>query len=194
MSFTCGKCGIELDTEGGLKRHHTRIHGPYTAQDLRSSGIEPSSRDIARSLDSGNTSIDSVIANAPETEDEAKSKNAPSSRRNNKEAKERAGDIAEFQRLRPQLVERWKRRLRIPYSLWARLADDPQIALSEKEVTEGAEMHVDFCEAMGWLKAGKVEAIIDLTLWHGGTILGRSEVGKQLLSQLQHTEEPPTEK
>lgn len=181
MAFTCAKCGIPMDTEGGLKRHLTTKHGGYTQQDLRDTGIEPTQRDIARSLDGGNMSIDDVIANAPENESDAK-QNKPG-KRQNKEIKSQMQDLEDFRRLRPQLVERWKRRLRVPYSMWARLANDPEIALSDKEVTEGAEMHVDFCEAMGWLKAGKVEAIVDIIFWHGATGLSRSQLGKQLLAQ-----------
>lgn len=186
MAFTCAKCGVEMATEGGLKRHHTRVHGPYSADDLRASGIETTGKDIARSID-GNQTIEDVILKSPDTESSAKDKT-----QNKREAKERAEEIAEFRRLRPQLVDRWKRRLRIPYSLWATLAHDPQIALTEKECQDGAELHVDFCEAMGWLKAGKIEAIIDLGLWHSATALSRSDLGKALIASFQT--KPPEEK
>lgn len=180
MSFKCPKenCGIELDTEGGLKRHMTRIHGPYSAQDLRDAGIAPTRNDVARTLDSGHSSIDSVVASAPDTETSDKDKKPG---RESKESKIKAAEIAEFDRLRPQLIKRWKRRLRIPFSMWARLADDPEIALSEDELNEGAEMHVDFCQAMGWLRAGKIEAVMDMTFWWGATALSRSQAGKELL-------------
>lgn len=174
----------------------TRRHGGYTVEDLRSNGITPNNRDIARSLDSGHTGIDSVIAGAPDLESDAEPEGKKRTRqpKQTTEEKQKASDLEEFQRLRPQLTERWKRRLRIPYSLWARLANDPQIALSERELDEGAIMHVDFCEAMGWLKAGKIEAIIDLSLWHGATALSRSDLGKQLLRSFSgDTEQVPVE-
>lgn len=191
MAFTCPKCQIDLDTEGGLKRHMTKKHGGYYADDLRNAGITPNERDIARALDGGNTSIDTVIDSAPNTESSTKTNSTGKRGGTAKESRILAEQQAEFQRLRPQLVERWKRRLRIPYSLWARLASDPGIALTEKELEEGATMHVDFCEAMGWLKAGKIEAIMDLTLWHGATALSRSELGKQLLNSFNAKEQPP---
>jgi hypothetical protein len=187
MSYTCTKCdpSIDFDTEGGLKRHLTRKHGGYYVEDLRSAGVSVNQRDIARSLDSGNTSIDSVIASAPDTESSGKVDGAQTNqKRTSKEAREKLQELEEFRRLRPQLIDRWKRRLRIPYSMWARLANDPEIMLPEKELEEGATLHVDFCEAMGWLKAGKIEAMVDLTLWHGGTILSRSQFGKSLIASI----------
>jgi hypothetical protein len=186
MSFNCPRCSIPLDTEGGLKRHMTRKHGGYNSDEIVSAGGEPSGKDIARSID-GHVSIDSVVADAPESETIKKDK-AAEKREQKKSEKERE----EFLRLRPQLVNRWKRRLRIPYSLWARLTDDQDIKLSEQELTEGAELHVDFCDAMGWFRAGKIEAIMDLGMWHGATILSRSKTGKSLLNSFKEKPDEST--
>jgi len=162
------------------------MHGGYYAQDLRNSGVTVTDRDIARSLDGGHTNIDGVVDSAPETETDADSERTSGgirggTRRSSKDEKIRAAELQEFERLRPQLVKRWKRRIRIPFSLWARLANDPAIALSDDEVEEGAEMHVDLCLAMGWLKAGKIEAIMDTIMWWGASGLSRSQAGKDLL-------------
>lgn len=178
MAFNCPRCDIPFDLESGLKRHMTRKHGGYTQEEMTTAGVEPSGKDIARSLD-GHESIASVVEEAPETEGAQKKDKAKARR----EEKQLEKDREDFLRARPQMVARWKRRLRVPYSLWARLADDPGIKLSEEELQEGAELHVDFCEAMGWFKAGKIEAIVDLSMWHGATALSRSELGRNLMRQ-----------
>jgi hypothetical protein len=199
MAFLCKRCNIELDTEGGFKRHMTRIHGKYSQEDLRDAGIEPTQRDIARTLDSGNTSINDVIAGAPELESDAGSSTRgqnvrTGTRGSTREDKQRASDLTEFDSLRPQMVKRWKRRLKVPYSLWARLANDPSIALTEDELTEGAEMHIDLFRALGWLKAGKIEAIADTLMWHGATALSRSDLGQQLLNSFRAPEDEDVSK
>ena len=196
--FQCPKCEFNTDKEAGWKRHFSMAHGPYSEEDLRSVGIQPTQRDIARTLDSGHTSIDSVVDSAPESESDGGSeqpsgrarRNTSRSPRMSKEEQQDQRDRELFEQNREGMVRRWKRRLRVPYSLWARLADDPQIQLSEEEVTEGAEMHVDFCAAMGWYKAGKVEAIFDLTMWHGATILSRSQIGQQLMQSFNIEKKP----
>lgn len=182
MAYTCPQCQIELDTEPGLKRHMTRKHKSYSQDDLRSAGVTtPQGKDIARSLD-GHTGIDSVIADAPDSE----TKTSEKKKRDNKEYQ---SALDEFRRARPLLLKRWERRLRIPYSLWAALANDPKIRLADKEAEDGAALHVDFCEAMGWFKAGKIEAIADLVLWHGATALSRSDIGQTLISKFSATQE-----
>lgn len=187
----CPKCETELDTEGGLKRHMTTAHGGYYVQDLRDAGIEPTNRDIARALDSGRKSISETREGAPENEtaDEPQgSRRGPRQKRQSASERAEAEAAAEFDRLRPLLIRKWKRRLRIPYSLWARLSGDNSVALSDEELNEGAEMHVDFVQAMGWLRAGKIEAVIDITMWHGGTILARSDLGKNLIRSFMESE------
>lgn len=188
----CPSCTFETESEQGFKQHMSKTHGGYSLDQLRGAGITPTRADTARALDSGRTSIADTVAGAPESEtaDEFKSK---TTRGSSKASRAEAQQIAEFERLRPLLISKWKRRLRIPYSLWARLANDPEIALSETEATEGAEMHVELMQAMGWLRAGKIEAVADLILWHGGTILGRSELGKQLIQGF-NAPPQPTEK
>jgi len=188
--FTCTKCGKVCVSENGLKKHYTMSHGGYSQEELFEYGITPSRRDIARNLDAGHSSIDDAVNAAPDTEGASRPERerGTRTRRSSKEEREQAAESAEFERLRPQLVKRWKRRLRVPYSLWARLANDPQVALTDDEAEEGAEMHVDFCQAMGWLRAGKIEAVIDLTMWHGATILARSNLGQSLMGMFEPKE------
>jgi hypothetical protein len=193
----CSKCDFETESPIGFKQHMSKSHGGYFQKDLTDAGITPTRSDVARSLDSGRTSIGDVLKDAPdgETTDETKQSGRGRPRgTQSKAARAEAEQQAEFDRLRPLLVSKWKRRLRIPYSLWARLAGDPQVALSEKEVEEGAELHVEFVQAMGWVHAGKVEAVVDLAMWHGATILGRSEIGQNLIKTFTMPEAEPEEK
>lgn len=166
-------------------------HGGYTRDDLSRAGIEENAGDRIRMM-SGYKNMEEVRAAAPETEGEGVTPGASGQRggpairrpRLSKSEQEKQAAQEEFDRLRPLLVKKWERRLRIPYSLWARLAADPKVALSDKEATEGAELHVELMQAFGWIHAGKIEAIADLVLWHGATVLGRSELGLHLLEQL----------
>ena len=175
----------------------SKSHGGYNREQLKGAGLEESSHDRIKFM-SGYKSLEEVRAAAPETEGEGQASQVGTPRtgmqrtrvpRLSKEEQQKAAEEEEFNRLRPMLVRKWNRRLRIPYSLWARLANDPKIALTEKEAEEGAELHVELMQAFGWIHAGKIEAIADLVLWHGATALGRSDLGAQLLAQFQ----PPAE-
>lgn len=193
----CPKCEFQSDSEIGIKRHLTTDHGGYYIQDLKDAGIEPTNRDIARALDNGRKSISETREGAPDNEtaeETSGSRRGPRQKRQSATERAEAEQAAEFDRLRPLLIRKWKRRLRIPYSLWARLSGDSSVALSDDELNEGAEMHVDFVQAMGWLRAGKIEAVIDITMWHGGTILARSDLGKNLIRSFMEPQQVTDEK
>jgi len=189
------QCQIDCDGPTGLKQHMSKTHGGYYIKDLKAAGIEPSNKDIARALDNGRKSIAETREGAPDVDTGEEPKGTRGLRQKRQSATERAEAeaAAEFDRLRPLLLRKWKRRLRIPYSLWARLSGDNSIALSDDELNEGAEMHVDFVQAMGWLRAGKIEAIIDIGMWHGGTILARSDLGKNLIKSFMEPAKEPEE-
>lgn len=179
-----------ISTASGWKSHFSRWHGGFTRDEAREAGVEAAPGDVIKSM-SGFRSLEEVRAAAPDTEGagdpRGQGQGASTQARRPRLSKDEAAKLElqnEFDRLRPMLVGKWERRLRIPYSLWARLANDPKISLTDKEATEGAEMHVELMQAMGWLRAGKVEAIADLVLWHGATILGRSDLGAQLLASM----------
>src|SRR5215813_10456669 len=183
--FDCELCSWNTESPQGWKNHMSKSHGGFTREQLKNAGIEESHHDRIKFM-SGHKSAQEVRAAAPATEAEAAGSPAsPQSaiqrvKRQSKEEQERQALADEFERLRPMLINKWKRRLRIPYSLWARLANDPKVALDEKDAQEGAELHVELMQAMGWIHAGKIEAIADLFLWHGATILSRSELGQHL--------------
>jgi hypothetical protein len=190
----CPQCEFTTDSDKGFKSHMSKSHGGYYQKDLTEAGITANRSDIARSLDSGRKSIGDTLADAPEGEtenDKGKGARAP---RQSKANRAEAEQQAEFERLRPLLLRKWERRLRIPYGMWARLSGDPNVALSSEELKEGAEMHVDFVQAMGWLRAGKVEAVVDLAMWHGATILSRSKLGQQLIASFDAPIQPKEDK
>lgn len=179
-----------ITTPIGWKQHMSSVHRGYTQEEAREVGVEHAPGDVIKGM-SGFRSLEEVRAAAPDTEGASdprgQGQGASTQVRRPRLSKDDQAKLElqnEFDRLRPMLVGKWERRLRIPYSLWARLANDPKISLTDKEATEGAEMHVELMQAMGWLRAGKVEAIADLVLWHGATILGRSDLGAQLLASI----------
>lgn len=189
--FKCPVDGcFETEHQAGWRKMMGTRHGGYTREQLQSSGLEENAGDRIRYL-SGFRSLDEVRAAAPETEGEGQ---AASGQRPNagtrstrvprlsKEEQEKIAQQAEFDRLRPMLVKKWERRLRMLYGTWARIAGDPKIALEDREANEGAEQHVELMMAFGWIHAGKIEAIADVCMWHGAAILSRSDLGQQLMN------------
>jgi hypothetical protein len=199
-NLTCPTCKYEAETPRGWRYHMGASHGGYTREQLQTAGIEESAHDRIKFM-SGFRSSEEVAAAAPATEGEAAATNAqgrasvPRTRqpRLSKEEQEKAQQLAEFERLKPVLINKWKRRLRMVYGVWARMADDPKIKLTDSEADEGSEMHVELMQAFGWIHAGKIEAIADLVMWHGGMILSRSQLGEQLLAQFHGEPTPETE-
>lgn len=194
MDFT-GKCRYcdqtgqkyKISEPKGWIMHMSRFHKGFTREEAREAGVEAAPGDVIKGM-SGFRSLEEVQAAAPEQEGGSGSATGTQGRtvtrspRLSKEEQEKLALQSEFERLRPLLLRKWERRLRTPYSLAARLANDPKIQLTDEEAADGAEMHVDFMQAMGWLRAGKIEAIADLVMWHGTMILGRSDLGSQLLA------------
>lgn len=177
-----------ITTPQGWRQHMSSYHKGYTSEEAREVGVEHAPGDVIKGM-SGFRSLEEVRAAAPETEGDGASgqqsgrnRTAPAIRRLSKEDQAKAAQEEEFARLRPLLVKKWERRLRTPYSVVARMTGDPKIQLTDEEATEGAEMHVEFMQAMGWLHAGKIEAVADLVMWHGAMILSRSTWGEELLA------------
>jgi hypothetical protein len=200
-NLICPGCGYENQTERGWRVHMSRSHGGYSKEDLEKAGIEQSAHDRIKFM-SGFRSLEEVQAAAPATEGEGQAASGqPAARggriartpRLSKEEQEKAAELAEFERLKPVLLKKWQRRLRMVYGVWARLAEDPKIKLSDDEAEEGSEMHVELMQAFGWIHAGKIEAVVDLLMWHGGMVLSRSALGEQLLAQFQGEPTPETE-
>lgn len=192
--FKCPVDGcFETESEKGWRMQMGTRHGGYTKQQRETAGLEENAGDRIRYL-SGFRSLEEVRAAAPETEGEGNA-GTPAGRagsvqrqrvpRLSKEEQEKAAQQAEFDRLRPMLVKKWERRLRMLYGTWARIANDPKIALDDRESNEGAEMHVEMMMAFGWIHAGKIEAVADLLMWHGACILSRSDLGQQLMGAFQ---------
>lgn len=191
--FKCGLTGCDFETESeqGWKSHRSKSHKEgYSKADLQAAGIEESAHDRIKFM-SGFRSLEEVQAAAPATEGEAGASQQTGKTgsvkrfRLSQEEKDKAAQAAEFERLKPVLLKKWNRRLRMIYGVWARLAEDPKIKLTDDEADEGSEMHVELMQAFGWIHAGKIEAVVDLLMWHGGAILARSELGSQLLAQFQ---------
>lgn len=189
--FKCPVDGcFETDKQSGWRKMMGTRHGGYTREQLQTSGLEENAGDRIRYL-SGFRSLEEVRAAAPETEGEGTNPSGQGSRstqrvartpRLSKEEQEKLAQQAEFDRLRPMLVKKWERRLRMLYGTWSRIAGDPKIALEDREASEGAEQHVELMMAFGWIHAGKIEAIADVCMWHGAAILSRSDLGQQLIN------------
>lgn len=188
--FKCPVDGcFQTESEQGWRTTMSRRHGGYHANELQQAGLTENAGDRIRYL-SGFRSLEEVRAAAPETEGEG-GPGSPSGQRTtvrtrtprlSKEEQEKLAQQAEFERLRPMLVKKWERRLRMLYGTWARIAGDPKIALEDREANEGAEQHVELMMAFGWIHAGKIEAIADVCMWHGAAILSRSDLGQQLMN------------
>ena len=193
----CPHCAFSTEKDTGWRQHMSKSHTGYTREELQAAGLEENAGDRIRYL-SGFRSLEEVRAAAPDQEGEAgTSGQSPSSRTRNvarvprlsKEEQEKAQQQAEFERLRPMLVKKWERRLKMLYGTWARLAGDKSIALEGAEANEGAEQHVELMIAFGWVHAGKIEAIADVCMWHGAAILSRSELGQQLINSFKLPED-----
>jgi hypothetical protein len=187
----CPHCGdtARIGTDKGWRRHMSSQHGGYTKEQLQTAGIEENAGDRIRYLSAGFQSLTEVRNAAPESEGEASATaqrgSGPVSARRprlSKEEQQKASEQAEFDRLKPVLLAKWRRRLRIVYGTWARLAEDEKIRLTDDEADEGSEMHVELMQAFGWIRAGKIEAVVDLCMWHGAMILSRSDAGQALLN------------
>lgn len=187
--FKCPHCAFQTEKDSGWRKHMSGSHGGYHRDELQTAGLEENAGDRIRYL-SGFRSLEEVRAAAPETEGEGTSSGqrvsaSPRGTRTprlSKEDQEKLAQQAEFERLRPMLVKKWERRLRMLYGTWARIAGDPKIALEDREANEGAEQHVELMMAFGWIHAGKIEAIADVCMWHGAAILSRSDLGQQLMN------------
>lgn len=182
--FPCPHCAFKTEKETGWRQHLSKSHQGYTREELQTAGLEENAGDRIRYL-SGFRNLEEVRAAAPETEGASEQRATHRQQRQprlSKEEQEKLAQQAEFERLRPMLVKKWERRLRMLYGTWARLAGDPKIALEGQEATEGAEQHVELMMAFGWIHAGKIEAIADVCMWHGAAILSRSELGQSLIN------------
>jgi hypothetical protein len=79
---------------------------------------------------------------------------------------------------------RWGRRMRLIYSVWAKIADDPKIKLSEDEEKDFGQVHADFAMAWGIAASTKIEATADLAIIHFTVIASRSKWMTELLENL----------
>jgi hypothetical protein len=197
-TFACPHCSFVTDKPPGWRKHMSGSHKGYSREELQKAGLEENAGDRIRYL-SGFKNMAEVGAAAPESEGQTTqpptTRIGPRTPRLSKEEQEKAAQQAEFERLRPMLVKKWERRLRMLYGTWSRLAGDKKIALEDKEATEGAEQHVELMMAFGWMHAGKIEAIADVCMWHGAAILSRSDLGQQLMNSFNPpVEEPPQER
>lgn len=187
MSKPCPAPGCKVDltgfSEGGIKRHFTTAHKGYDEEQLRQAGVV-SSNPVAKTADAGRSSIGEVVASAPETESAQEDKRKKREPKQTPEDKERERMVS----MRPVLIAGWKRRLKAPYLIFAKMTGDPGIALSEEEAQIGAEMHADLMIELGWIRAGKMLAIFDVGTWHLATFLTRSTWGKDLLDSFTQPE------
>lgn len=79
---------------------------------------------------------------------------------------------------------RWGRRMRLVYSVWAKIADDPKIKLSDDEEKDFGQVHADFAMAWGIAASTKIEASADLVIIHFTMIASRSKWMTELLENL----------
>jgi hypothetical protein len=150
----CSVCQKEYANEYSLKTHMTNMHGGFSVDQLKASGIKPSRKDIARSL-AGNTSASEVTGQAPEKEPGV-GDSAPIKRtRKSKESTDPAVEAAKEQIIRL----RCQRMASLPYTLLANLMGEPAIKLNEQEESMLTESYVTLAKAYGW------EGTSKLLLW-----------------------------
>jgi hypothetical protein len=88
---------------------------------------------------------------------------------------------------------RWGRRMRLIYSVWAKIADDPKIKLSDDEEKDFGQIHADFAMAWGITASTKIEASADLAIIHFTVIASRSKWMTELLESLRGKEDEDDE-
>lgn len=91
--------------------------------------------------------------------------------------------------IREAIERRWGRRMRMVYSVWARITDDPKMRLSDEEEKDFGQVHADFALAWGIAASNKLEATFDVLTMHGTAIAGRSKWVAEILQGLKKTEE-----
>ncbi len=91
--------------------------------------------------------------------------------------------------LREAVERRWGRRIRMIYSVWAKVTDDPKIRLSEEEEKDFGQVHADFALAWGIAASNKLEATFDVLTIHGTVIAGRSKWVAEILQGMKKTED-----
>lgn len=91
--------------------------------------------------------------------------------------------------IREAQERRWGRRMRMVYGVWAKIVDDPKIALSEQEATDFGQVHADFAMAWGITASNKLEATFDVLTIHGTVIASRSKWVEEILKGLNKTED-----
>lgn len=95
--------------------------------------------------------------------------------------------------LREAQERRWGRRMRMVYGVWAKITDDPKIALSEQEATDFGQVHADFAMAWGIAASNKLEATFDVLTIHGTVIASRSKFVEEILKGLSNKNEEENE-
>lgn len=151
----CPKCQKDFATEGSLKVHLSNMHGGYSVDDLKTAGITPTKRDIARNL-AGNVSASEVSEQAPDTEPKIGESSEPQRRtRRTKTAVDPAIEAAKDRILRA----RCERIASLPYSLLASLTGEEDIRLDATEKADITEAYVTLSKAYGW------EGTSKLILW-----------------------------
>ncbi len=91
--------------------------------------------------------------------------------------------------LREALERRWGRRMRMIYSVWARITDDAKMRLSDQEEKDFGQVHADFALAWGIAASNKLEATFDVLTMHGTAVAGRSKWVAEILQGLKKTED-----
>lgn len=155
MNFQCPHCSYAPASIQGWKSHMSRSHGGWNLKQLEESGGEPTARDRARAL-SGYQSLAEVKAAAPELEGTPAPTSAIASRKPRITREE--AEKAERVRLARERIGGviCDKAARSPYRLWAALAGDPSLKLSDEEALEMKQAYEQLAEGLG----------ADFTLWY----------------------------
>lgn len=151
----CPQCSFETESEKGFKMHMTMTHKGYSTDELKSAGITPNRRDIARQL-AGDASSKDVSGSAPDSEPKIGEGDVQGKRtRRSKQVIDPAIEEAKERILRA----RCERIASLPYSLMASLTGEPDFKLTHEEKQDLTEAYLTLSKANGW------EGTSKLILW-----------------------------
>lgn len=165
----CPKCQQECNGETGLRRHMSMSHGGYSTDELKSVGIKPNQKDIARAM-AGNASSKEVTDQAPDSEPkigDAGSQPGKRARRAKAETLDPEVEAAKERILRARCA----RMASLPYTLLAKLVGDDAVKLSQEEEADLTESYVTVARAYGWEGTSKFILWGDVMICHAAIVM-----------------------
>jgi hypothetical protein len=166
----CPKCSFETESEQGFRTHMSKTHKGYSESDLKSVGLKPNQRDIARGL-AGNQSSKEVTDTAPDSEPKIGEAGAPATRTRRTKAQMQQEDPEVAAAKERILRARCSRMASLPYTLLAKLVGDDAVKLSPEEEADLTESYICVARSYGWEGTSKLILWGDVMICHAAIVM-----------------------